>query len=70
MKKLLALLTVFAFVLAACSTGAQAGGDPTQENQTEIERNKEKWQDANITHYRFNLTSVASVYLPRICRSS
>ena len=55
MKKLLALLTVFAFVLAACSTGAQAGVDPTQENQSEIVRNKEKWQDANNTHYRLNL---------------
>ena len=55
MKKLLVLLTVFAFVLGACSTGAQAGGDPPQENQTEIERNKEKWQDANITHYRYKL---------------
>jgi len=55
MKNLLVLLTIFAFVLAACSTGAQAVGDPTQESQSEIERNKEKWQDANITHYRFNL---------------
>ena len=39
---------VFVFItlaLAACSLGSQ----------TEIERNKEKWQDANILHYRFNL---------------
>ena len=55
MRKLLVLLTVIAFVLAACSTGAQAGGDPPQENQTEIERNQEKWQNANISHYRYNL---------------
>jgi len=31
--------------LAACSAG----------NQSEIERNKEEWRDANISHYRFNL---------------
>jgi hypothetical protein len=31
--------------LAACSAG----------NQTEIERNQEKWRDANISHYRYNL---------------
>jgi hypothetical protein len=24
-------------------------------NQTEIEGNREKWRDANISHYRFNL---------------
>jgi len=44
MKKLLFIF--IALVLAACSMGSQ----------TEIERNKEKWQDASITHYRFNLT--------------
>lgn len=55
MRKLLVLLTVIAFVLAACSTGAQAGGDPPKENQTEIERNQEKWQNANISHYRYKL---------------
>jgi len=44
MKKL--LLIFIALALAACSMGSQ----------TEIERNKEKWQDANISHYRFNLT--------------
>jgi hypothetical protein len=25
-------------------------------NQTEIEGNQEKWRDANISHYRFNLS--------------
>lgn len=55
MKTLLVILTVMAFVLAACSTGAQAEGDPPQENQTEIERNQEKWQNANISHYRYKL---------------
>jgi len=44
MKKLLFIF--IALVLAACSMGSQ----------TEIERNKEKWQDAGITHYRFDLT--------------
>ena len=43
MRKLILIFIVF--VLAACSMGSQ----------TEIERNKEKWQDANISHYRFNL---------------
>jgi hypothetical protein len=36
---------VITFALAACSLGSQ----------TEIERNREKWQDTNISHYRFNL---------------
>ena len=44
MRILLFILIVLA--LAACSTGSR----------TEIERNKEKWQDATITHYRYNLT--------------
>ena len=44
MKKLLFIF--IALVLAACSMGSQ----------TEIERNKEKWQGAGITHYRFDLT--------------
>jgi uncharacterized protein DUF6174 len=44
MRKLIFIFIVLA--LAACSAG----------NQSEIERNKEKWQDANITHYRYNLT--------------
>jgi hypothetical protein len=39
------ILIFIALTLAACSLGSQ----------TEIERNKEKWQDANISHYRFNL---------------
>jgi len=55
MKNLLVVLTIMAFVLAACSTGVQDGGNPPQENQTEFERNQEKWQDANISHYRYKL---------------
>jgi len=44
MKKLILLLLTLA--IAACTTG---GG-------TELERNQTKWQDANITHYRFELS--------------
>lgn len=43
MKKL--TLLVLALLLTACTAG---GG-------TELERNQAKWQDADITHYRFNL---------------
>src|SRR5690606_31409672 len=44
MKKIILLL--LALILAACTTG---GG-------TELERNQTKWQDANVTHYRFELS--------------
>jgi len=37
-------------VLAACTAVGSAMG-----NQSRIEQNKEKWQDANISHYRYNL---------------
>jgi hypothetical protein len=37
------------FVLAACTVAGNALG-------TEIEQNKEKWQDANISHYRYHLS--------------
>ncbi|HEX6270650.1 MAG TPA: DUF6174 domain-containing protein [Anaerolineales bacterium] len=50
MTKLLVLFTLFALTAAACTAGAQAGG-----NQTEVERNQEKWRDANVSHYRYNL---------------
>jgi hypothetical protein len=43
MRKLIFIFIVLALV--ACSAG----------NQTEIELNKEKWRDANISHYRYNL---------------
>ena len=43
MKKLTLLLLVL--ILSACSVG-----------ETELSRNQNKWQDANITHYRFELT--------------
>jgi hypothetical protein len=48
MKKL--FFIVMALVLAACSVAGAAG------NQTEIEQNKEKWQNANISHYRYLLS--------------
>jgi len=44
MKKITLLL--LALILAACTAG---GG-------TELSRNQSKWQDANISHYRFELT--------------
>jgi hypothetical protein len=42
MKKIILLL--LALVLSACSLGG-----------TELSRNQSKWQDTNITHYRFQL---------------
>lgn len=50
MRKLLVLFALFALALAACSAGAQASGE-----QTEFERNLEKWRDAKASHYRFNV---------------
>ena len=43
MKKIILLLLVI--TLAACSLGAS----------NEFERNRQTWQNANITHYRFDL---------------
>jgi hypothetical protein len=48
MKKL--YLVLMTLVLAACSAVAGAAGNPS-----EVEQNQEKWQDANISHYRYNL---------------
>ena len=39
------LLPVLVFMLAACSLGG-----------SEVSRNQQKWTDANITHYRFELS--------------
>ena len=44
------LLIIIALVLSACSAIAGAAG-----SQSEIEKNKEKWQDAGISHYRYDL---------------
>lgn len=43
MKKITLLL--LALILSACTLGG-----------TELSRNQSKWQDANITHYRFQLS--------------
>ena len=48
MKKL--ILIVMTLILAGCAAMGSALG-----NQSEIEQNKEKWQDAGISHYRYNL---------------
>ena len=50
MKKLLFIFILMALVLTACAAGAASG------SQTEIGQNKEKWQDANISHYRYHLS--------------
>jgi hypothetical protein len=49
MKKL--ILIVMALVLAGCAAAGNA-----LDNQSEIEQNREKWQDAGISHYRFHLS--------------
>ena len=48
MKKLLVL--VMTLVLAACTAIGNAMG-----SQSEIEQNREKWQDQGISHYRYQL---------------
>jgi hypothetical protein len=47
MKKL--ILLVAAFALAACA------GLNASANQSELSQNKQKWQDANISHYRYDM---------------
>lgn len=47
MKKLLFLLMTL--ILASCTVAGNALG-------SEIEQNQEKWQDANISHYRYHLS--------------
>ena len=49
MKKLLFIFTLMALVLSACAAAAVSG------SQTEIGQNKDKWQDANISHYHYEL---------------
>jgi hypothetical protein len=41
---------VIALILTACSAIAGASG-----NQSELEQNKEKWQNHSISHYRYHL---------------
>ena len=49
MKKLLFIFILMSLVLTACAAGVASG------SQTEIGQNKEKWQDAHISHYRYHL---------------
>lgn len=49
MKKLLFIFMTLA--LAACTAAGNAMG-----SQSEIEQNKDKWQEANIPHYRYHLS--------------
>ncbi len=44
------ILVVMTLILAGCAAMGNALG-----TQSEIEQNKEKWQDAGISHYRFHL---------------
>lgn len=48
MKRL--ILIVMALVLAGCASTFALG------SQSELEQNQEKWQDAAISHYHYNLT--------------
>ena len=48
MKKL--LLLILAIVLSGCATIANAS-----EPRSEVEQARDKWQAANISHYRFDL---------------
>ena len=48
MKKL--IFIVMTLILAGCAAMGSALG-----NQSEVEQNKEKWQDAGISHYRYHL---------------
>ena len=49
MKKLLFVFMTLA--LAACTAAGNAMG-----SQSEIEQNKEKWENTNISHYRYHLS--------------
>src|ERR1700752_1798003 len=52
MKILILLIAVASLALAACA-GATASAN---QNQSELDDNQQKWQDANISHYRYNLS--------------
>jgi hypothetical protein len=51
MKKLIYILIIAAFALAACASATASAN----QNQSEFDQNWQKWQDANISHYRYNL---------------
>src|ERR1043166_9025311 len=48
MKKL--ILISMALILTPCASAPALG------NKSEIEQNQEKWQNAGISHYRYNLS--------------
>ena len=50
MKKLLLIFTLMTIVLTACAAGVASG------SQTEIGQNREKWQNTNVSHYRYHLS--------------
>jgi hypothetical protein len=51
MKKLIILISALALTLAACASATASAN----QNQSELEQNQQTWQDANISHYRYNL---------------
>ena len=52
MKKLILLIAVLALALSACASATASAN----QNQGELSQNQEKWQDANISHYRYHLS--------------
>ena len=51
MKNLFLLIAVFALALSACANATASAN----QNQSELDQNQQTWQDANISHYRYNL---------------
>jgi ABC-type Fe3+-hydroxamate transport system substrate-binding protein len=51
MKKLVLLMAVAALALAACASATASAN----QNQSELDQNWQKWQDANISQYRYKL---------------
>jgi len=51
MKKLTLLIAVLALALSACASATASAN----QNQSELDQNWEKWRDANISHYRYNV---------------
>ena len=51
MKKLILLIAVAALALSACASATASAN----QNQSELSHNQEKWQDASVSHYRYNL---------------
>lgn len=51
MKKLILLIAVATLTLAACASATASAN----QNQSELDQNWQKWQDANISYYRYKL---------------